>query len=85
MMKRIFLAFIFSLLIVGCGKQVSTESEFTPQQVSQMSEEQREAEINKILQKVGTQLPSNWREMSKQEQGKFILKYGLGVEVSEEK
>ncbi|MCF7917984.1 hypothetical protein K9L27_03230 [Candidatus Gracilibacteria bacterium] len=77
-MKKVFLMVGIGLLLVGCGK--SSEKELTPEEVSHMTESEREAEINKILEKVGTQLPENWREMSKQEQGLFILKYGLGVE-----
>ncbi|MCF7906189.1 hypothetical protein K9L63_03325 [Candidatus Gracilibacteria bacterium] len=79
-MKRIvFLSFCIFLLS-GCGqKQTSQPEELTPEQVANMTEEEKEAEIAEIFARIGVELPENWSEMSKQERGKFILQYGLGA------
>ncbi len=80
-MKRILFLSVFLFLLSGCGKEyVPTEKEPTPAEIAQMTEEEREAEIAKIFSRIGVALPENWSEMNKQERGRFILKYGLGVD-----
>jgi len=85
-MKRLFLLSVLLFLLAACGKEaVPVEKELSPAEIAQMTEEEREAEIAKIFSRIGVKLPENWSEMSKQERGRFILKYGLGEDTSMKK
>ena len=81
-MRQLFLLFTLILILSGCGKEsIPTEKELTPAEIAQMTEAEKEAEIAKIFAEIGVKLPENWSTMTKQERGRFILKYGLGEEM----
>jgi len=85
-MKRLLLLSVLLFLLSGCGKDaVPVEKELSPADIAQMTEKQKEEEVAKIFAKIGVKLPENWSEMSKQERGRFILKYGLGEDTSMKK
>ncbi len=65
-----FFMLILAVLFMGCGAPDVVGSEKYP---AEMTEAERTAEIQAILDKVGVKLPTNWESMSKEERGIFLL------------
>ena len=67
-----------AVLFVGCGQEKAPELPANP---GSWTEEERTAEIQRMLDQVGVKLPDNWEEMDKQERGAFLLPVLLQVDV----